>query len=296
MEIEAAPRAEWPYADRWLDLPQGRVRYIDEGVGPTLLFVHYGPAWSFVWKDAIEELRPWFRCVALDFPGAGASPVSDAFTPDPLSASEVLDGFVERFDLEGVTLVAHDLGGIAGISTMLRHRSRFTGLVVAESFAWSLNERNPKVAKMLRFVGGRVFSAVNTWTNVLALGTSGRAGVGRHLSRRDRRAFRAPFHDRRVRRAATAALGSVPTLDVQLRELERRIASELGDVPALLVYGQKSPTVKEGFPDRFQELLPQAELVLVPGGHHFPQMDDGPAVASAIRNWMKSEGGRGRQR
>ncbi len=288
MDMEATSSAGWPYADHWLDLPQGWIRYIDEGVGPTLLFVHFGPAWSFVWKDTIEELRPWFRCVALDFPGAGASPISDAFLPDPLSASQVLDAFVDRLSLEDVTLVAHDLGGIAGISTMLRLRSRFTGLVVAESFAWSLIERNPKVAKMLRVVGGRVFSAVNAWTNVLALGTSGRSGVGRHLSRRDRRAFRAPFHDRRVRRASTASLGSVTTLDVQLRELERRISSELGDVPVLLVYGQKSPTVKEGFPDRFQEILPQAELVLVPGGHHFPQMDDGAAVASAIRSWMKN--------
>lgn len=287
MEIEATSRAGWPYADHWLDLPQGRIRYIDEGVGPTLLFVHFGPAWSFVWKDVIDELRPWFRCVALDFPGAGASPVSDVFAPDPLSASQVLDAFVDRLNLDGVTLIAHDLGGIAGLSTMLRLRARFIGLVVAESFAWSLNERNPKMARMLGFVGGRVFSSVNAWTNVLAVGTSGRAGVGRHLSRRDKRAFRAPFRDRRVRRAATASLGSVPKLDVQLRGLERRIASELGDLPVLLVYGQKSPTVKEGFPDRFQELLPQAELVLVPGGHHFPQMDDGPAVASAIRSWMK---------
>ena len=286
MEIEATPTTGWPYADHWLDLPQGRIHYIDEGVGPTLLFVHFGPAWSFVWKDVIEELRPWFRCVALDFPGAGASPVSGAFAPDPLSASHVLDAFVDRLTLDDITLVAHDLGGIAGLSTMLRHRSRFTRLVVAESFAWSLIERNPKVANMLGFVGGRVFSWINAWTNLLAVGTSGRGGVGRHLSRRDKRAFRAPFRDRRVRRAATASLGSVPGLDEQLRDLERRIASELGDLPVLLVYGDKSPTVKEGFPDRFQELFPQAELVLVPGGHHFPQMDDGPLVASAIRSWM----------
>ena len=60
MEIEATPTTGWPYADHWLDLPQGRIHYIDEGVGPTLLFVHFGPAWSFVWKDVIEELRPWW--------------------------------------------------------------------------------------------------------------------------------------------------------------------------------------------------------------------------------------------
>ena len=35
MEIEATSTAGWPYADHWLDLPQGRIRYIDEGVGPT---------------------------------------------------------------------------------------------------------------------------------------------------------------------------------------------------------------------------------------------------------------------
>ncbi len=41
------PYEEFPFRLHSLDLPSGGVSYIDEGDGPTLLFVHAG-LWSFI--------------------------------------------------------------------------------------------------------------------------------------------------------------------------------------------------------------------------------------------------------
>ncbi|MHB8341757.1 MAG: alpha/beta fold hydrolase [Mycobacteriales bacterium] len=46
---------------------------MDEGSGPTLLFLHGNPTWSFVCRDVIRTLRAEFRCIALDYPGFGLS-------------------------------------------------------------------------------------------------------------------------------------------------------------------------------------------------------------------------------
>lgn len=62
------PRAQYPFTVRRRDEPGGAVAYVDEGTGPTLLFVHAG-LWSFVFRDVITRLRADFRCVTLDFPG-----------------------------------------------------------------------------------------------------------------------------------------------------------------------------------------------------------------------------------
>lgn len=44
-----------------------RVRYINEGSGPALLFVN-ASRWSFMFRDVIVRLRGQFRCLALGFP------------------------------------------------------------------------------------------------------------------------------------------------------------------------------------------------------------------------------------
>ncbi len=58
------PRHQFPFTGRSVDLGGETVHYIDEGAGPALLFVHAGPAWSFIFRDVIAALRADFRCVA----------------------------------------------------------------------------------------------------------------------------------------------------------------------------------------------------------------------------------------
>ena len=66
-------RAEYPFAPRWLDLPAGRMHYVDEGQGRPIVFVHGTPDWSFVWRHLIKALRPRYRCIAPDNLGFGLS-------------------------------------------------------------------------------------------------------------------------------------------------------------------------------------------------------------------------------
>lgn len=114
------PEAEWPFALRALDLDDQRIHYLDEGAGPTLLFVHAG-TWSFVWREAIVRLRHRFRCVTLDFPGHGLSAPGPNAQVSLASHARTLDQVCEALDLREVTLVLHDLGGVVGLQWALRH-------------------------------------------------------------------------------------------------------------------------------------------------------------------------------
>ena len=114
-EIRAAtfdgqPRRD-PSADDYVQIAGHRIHYRDEGSGPSILFVHAGPAWSFIYRDAIALLRAEFRCIALDFPGSGLSQAAPGYPARIESAAAVFEAFVQQLDLKDLTLVVHDLGG-----------------------------------------------------------------------------------------------------------------------------------------------------------------------------------------
>ena len=66
-------RNEYPFTSRSVDLDDGRVHYIDEGAGETLLMVHGTPTWSYLYRNLIRDLRQDYRVIALDKLGFGLS-------------------------------------------------------------------------------------------------------------------------------------------------------------------------------------------------------------------------------
>ncbi len=282
---EWLPEEEFPFESRYLNIDGHRVHYVDEGAGPTLLFVHAGPAWSFVYRDLIALLRDEFRCVALDFPGSGLSEAAEGYRPGLEPASVVLERFVLQLDLRDLALVAHDLGAPIAFGVAARHPDRFRAASITEGFGWSLSDANPGVARMLRFVGSPPFRALNRMTNLLARGMSTSFGAGRNLSREGRRAFRGPFRRREARDNSVRMLRDAATADAYLRSVDHALRTTLKHLPLLLVFGGTSPTVRAGFPDQWKARFPAARLIILEGAHHFPQMDEPVAVAGAIRSW-----------
>jgi haloalkane dehalogenase len=280
------PHREYPFESRFLELEGERVHYIDEGSGPLLLFVHAGPSWSFVFRGVVAELRGRFRCVSLDFPGSGLSSAAAGLEVTLASSSGVLQRFVKALDLRKVTLVAHDLGGPVAIDTFSRMAERLQAFAVTGSFAWPLRDY-PSTARMLRLVGGPVVGAVDASTNLIARSTA-RFGLG-DLSRAGRAAYRGPFRDRRVRRNARSMLGQAARSDAFLAGVQARLVQTVGGLPALIVWGERDPTRKQGWPARWEQVLPRARSQVIRGARHFPQMNAPEEVAALIEQWWNKE-------
>lgn len=291
MTLQVRPRwlsrSEYPFEARFVQIDGNDVHYIDEGTGPTLLFVHAGPAWSFIYRRVIERLRGDFRCVAIDFPLSGPSRASRAYRPTLRSASAILEAFVSALDLRDVTLVVHDLGGPVSLDVATRMPERFEAIAATDSFAWPLATRHPRVRRMLRVVSSRPFSLLNDVVDVLGRVEAMSYGAGRGLSPDGRRVFLAPFRERRIRRAALAMLGDAARDTSFLARVEAGVQVTLWQRPLLLVFGAMSPTIHERFPERWRELFTDTRLVIVPGAHHFPMVDAPEVVASAISSWHR---------
>lgn len=133
------PRDLFPFESRYADLDGCTVHYVDEGTGPTILFLHGNPTWSFLYRNLILELRDSFRCIALDYPGFGLSWARDGYGYTAAEHSAAVERFVVELGLEEVTLAAQDWGGPIGLGAAVRQPGRFTRVVLGNTWAWPVN-------------------------------------------------------------------------------------------------------------------------------------------------------------
>lgn len=278
---------EFPFDSRAVEIDGNRVRYVDEGFGPPLLFVHAGPAWSFVFRDVVELLRHDYRCIALDFPGTGLSEAAETFEPGIEDASTVLESFIDALGVEAATAVVHDVGGPVTLGVAADRPELFEGFGIVGSFGWPLTEEHPEVARFLRLVSGTPFGVINANLNLLPRLTATTFGVGRRLSKAGRRVFRAPYESRRRRRNEIAMLGSALESDAYLERVERSLQTTLANHPVLLLFGEGDEGRKAGFQERWEALYPDARSEVVEGANHFPMADAPHRVADTIDGWYR---------
>lgn len=112
----------YPYKTYFIDLPGNcRVAYIDEGSAEnTLLFIHGLANYIPVWKKNIDELRKYYRCIAIDLPGNGLSDQNNHDFSMHFFA-ECVYNFIEAIQLKNLCIVGHSMGGQIAMTTLLDH-------------------------------------------------------------------------------------------------------------------------------------------------------------------------------
>jgi haloalkane dehalogenase len=129
----------WPYAPHYVDDLPGyeglRVHYADEGpqnAVRTYLCLHGQPTWSYLYRKMIPVfLDSGARVIAPDWLGFGRSdkPVADDVYTFHFHRDMML-ALIERLDLQQVTLVCQDWGGLLGLTLPPDMPDRFERLIV----------------------------------------------------------------------------------------------------------------------------------------------------------------------
>jgi haloalkane dehalogenase len=275
------PWPVFPFTSRFAGIDGKQIHYIDEGSGPALLFVSAGQ-WAFMFRDVIVRLCGQFRCLTLDFPGCGLSPDPPGHDHSVPANAQILAGFIDALDLQDITMVVHDVGGPLGFLVATRRPDRFRGLVISNTFGWPL-AGYPAVRRTLKVIAHPLFAALNTLTNVTALVTASSYGVGRKMSRADRRAFLGPWRSVSSRRATQQILAGVLRIDPIMADVEHLLQASLAGLPVLTLFGRKND--RYGWQDRFGQIFPRAAAAGIADGRHFPFNDDPDAYSAAISAW-----------
>lgn len=129
---------DYGFAPHFAEINGLRMHYLDEGIGwrGTMLLLHGGPTWSFLYRHMIPTLTAaGYRVVAPDLIGFGKSDkVSDEawYTLD--AHVTMVRGLIDRLDLRSVTLVCHDWGGPVGLVNVVKVPDRFVRLVLLNTW------------------------------------------------------------------------------------------------------------------------------------------------------------------
>ena len=106
-------------------LPQGTVRYRETGEGPPIVFVHGLLVDGRLWDGVVAELAGDYRCIVPDLPlGAHELALPAHADRSPAGVARLLADFIAALELEDVTLVGNDTGGVISQLVATRHPER----------------------------------------------------------------------------------------------------------------------------------------------------------------------------
>jgi haloalkane dehalogenase len=278
-------REAYPFRNRWMPMPFGRIHYVDEGRGAPILFSHGTPTWSFEWRRLVGALAGSHRCIALDHLGFGLSdrPRDAAYTPEAHAAR--FTQFVDALGLDAFTLIVHDYGGPIALPVALDERDRVRRLVIINTWMWRLDD-DREMRRAARIAGGRVGRFLYQRANLSLRVIMPQAFADRRkLTRAIHAQYLGPFRDAWSRGAvlwplAHAILGSSAYYDSLWAHRDH-----LRDIPTLIIWGMRDPAFRPQQLRRWRTILPTARVVELEAGH-WPHEELPDAAVAAVRAFV----------
>jgi len=264
-------RIDWREHLRRVELPGASVNYVEIGAGEPLLFIH---GVSGCWQNWLENLphlaAAGRRCVALDLPGFGASPIP-AWPIGMAAYGRLVRDFCERLGLDGATLVGNSMGGLVAVELALAAPAAFPRLVLVAA-AGIINTWRPEERAVATAWAWRRFSP--------RFADRGRQIVARP---RLRRAVFQPFvrfpsrldDDLLIEQIVNGlhqADGFEPALaDLIRTDFRERLATIA--MPTMIVWGLSDRVIPVAAAASYHRRIPHSRLEIFERTGHVPQLE-----------------------
>ena len=258
-----------------------RVHYVRAGEGRPVVYIHgaKGSVYDFTLSVG-RRLAERYTAVAMDRPGSGFTARPTRGENSPQAQAEVLRAAAAQLGLEHPILLGHSFGAAVALAWALDAPDDVAAVVIICGYVLPLGGPPPWVVAMLR--SPALLSGV---------GALGRSRLGR------------PLVESAVRRAFSPGVpppqyvGIAPRLALETANLigdgEDRKAAEEGlaalrtrypglATPLVIVVGDEDRMVPPSVSERLRALVPDSELVRVPGAGHMPQFTAPDAVVAAV--------------
>lgn len=277
-------RVDWREHLRRIELPGASVNYVEIGEGRPLVFVH-GVSGS--WQNWLENLPHFaaagWRCVALDLPGFGASPMPE--WPIEMGAyGRLLRDFCAELGLEGATLVGNSMGGLIALEVALGAPEQVERLVLV-SAAGIINTWRPEERAVMTAWGWRRFAPL--------FADRGRQIVARPRLRRAvfGSIVRYPNHldDDLMVEQILGGLRQADGFEAALVDLIRTdVRERLATLamPTLIVWGQSDRVVPLGAGLSYHRRIPGSRLEIFERTGHVPQLERPLRFNAVLQNFI----------
>lgn len=281
---------DWRTHQRWVTVGGRPMNVID--LGPedpegTIVWIHgLSGSWQN-WLENLPEFADTHRCIAMDLPGFGASPMP-AEKISIAGYAAAVNELLDRLGVQRAVVVGNSMGGFVGAEVAITFGTWVDKLVLVSAAGLSIeHQRNESVLRLLRLT-----------KDVLAMGTGWLASKSDVLASR-RRSRSAMFsivasHPDRLpgplvseQLRGSGKPGFVDALDALS---DYPIRDRLGEIaaPTLVVWGDDDPLVPVRDAWEFGELIPDARVVVYEDTGHVAMLERPDAFNALVREFLGS--------
>lgn len=288
-QAETDWRPLYPFASHWLEGDGPRYHYLDEGQGEPLLLVHGNPTWSFYWRELIKPLRERYRVIVPDHIGCGLSDKPQNYEYRLARHVDNLRRLIDRLDLRGLTLLAHDWGGAIGLAAAVAEPERFRRLVLFNTAAF----RSRRIPWRIRLCRTPVLGEFA----VRGLNAFARAALTMAVAKPDRMTpavragLLAPYDSWSHRIATHRFVTDIPLTPrhpsyATLEALEQGLV-KLRQHPTMFVWGMRDWCFTPHFLERFLEYFPEAEVHRFDDASHYVIEDAHERIVPLVTQFIE---------
>jgi len=282
---------DYPFLPNYVEFGEARIHYVDEpgDSGETVLMLHGEPSWSFLYRKMIPIVNAaGHRVVAPDLIGFGKSdkyPERGDYSYQMHVDSIV--SLIESLDLQNVTLMCQDWGGLIGLRVAAEHGDRFTRIVASNTFLPTGDEKVP--------VAFKAWLKFSQMTPFFPVGKLVSKGCATKIPKDVIAAYDAPFPDKSYKAGALHFPTLVPVTPDDPASEANRAAWELlrkWEKPFLTAFSDKDP-ITRGADRILRRRIPGTNgqpHTTIEGGGHFLQEDKGEELAEVIVQFISETG------
>ena len=261
---------------RW----RGRVvRWGRSGTGPPVIFCHGTPWSSWVWRAVAQTLGSRFTVYLWDMPGYGQSSKDPDHRVSLDVQGDLLADLIEHWGLDRPHVVTHDIGGAVALRAHLLAGVPFRSLVLVHVVA-------------LTPWGSPFFTLVREHAEVFGALPAAihRGAIEAYLAGASHRGL-TPEQLSWLTRPWTGPQGQAAFYR-QIAQADERHTDEVEprypslDLPVLVAWGTEDAWIPVDRAHRLHDLIPDAQLRLVPEAGHLIQLDQPEAVTGLLHRWL----------
>lgn len=276
-------RNEYPFESHYFDSSVGKIHYIDEGEGDPVVMVHGNPGWSFEFRNIIKEMSKTHRCIAVDHIGFGLSDKPSDFDYLPKSHAKNFELFMNRLNLQNITMTFNDWGGPIGLSYAIKYPEKFKKIVIMNTFLWSVKD-DPHYRKFSKLMGGKfgrfMIKNFNIFGNQFLPKVFGdKEKLPTHIHKH----YYKHFEKRSERKGCYVFPREVTQSGDWLNSLWKQ-KEKINSIPTKIVWGMKDIAFREKELNTWINNWKSAELIKLENVGHYPHEEFPDIIINALKD------------
>ena len=250
------------------------IAYERVGQGPPLVFVHGAAVDSRMWRPQLAALADEFTVVAWDEPGAGRS--SDVPSDFALvDYADCLAALIDAVDLGPAHVAGLSWGGTVALELYRHHPERVATLLLVDTYAgWKGSLPELEVRARLEGVRQMLAAGDHLFDPTLP-GLFAGEPPAESVALLDAM-------------AADVRPESMKTALHLMAETDQRDLLPRIQVPTLLIWGELDARSPLSVARQFQDAVPDAKLVVIPGAGHVSNLEQPELFNDAVREFCSA--------